>query len=251
MDRREHHNDLTEAVRTSLDGRQAEIWTALPGIINSFDPDAMTVSVQPAIKGTTTAPNGTDVSVALPLLVDVPIQFPQGGGFCLTFPIVAGDECLVVFASRCIDGWWQSGGIQPPAEHRMHDLSDGFALIGVRSQARKLDPAINTSDVQLRSDDGNNYVAITPDGVMTHKAKTEIILDAPKISMLAPIILLDSETITMIGAWSAIGPAGADTTATIQGKLTATDDVVSGSISGKSHKHAGVQAGPDITGVPI
>ena len=31
--------------------------------------------------------------------------FPGGGGFALTFPVAAGDECLVVFASRCIDDY--------------------------------------------------------------------------------------------------------------------------------------------------
>ena len=64
----------------------------------------------------------------------MPVVFPGGGGFALTFPVAAGDECLVVFASRCIDAWWQSGGVGEPMEPRMHDLSDGFALIGVRSQ---------------------------------------------------------------------------------------------------------------------
>ncbi|MFW8450019.1 Gp138 family membrane-puncturing spike protein, partial [Klebsiella pneumoniae] len=70
--------------------------------------------------------SGAQVSVNLPLLVDVPVVFPRGGGCTLTFPVKPGDECLVIFADRCIDFWWQSGGIQEPVDERMHDLSDAF-----------------------------------------------------------------------------------------------------------------------------
>ena len=133
-----------EALRAALDGRQAEMWTALPGIVQSFDPAAMTVSVQPAVAGRISDEAGKAASVDLPILPDVPVVFPGGGGFALTFPVAAGDECLVVFASRCIDAWWQSGGVGEPMEPRMHDLSDGFALVGVRSQPHRLSPVSYT-----------------------------------------------------------------------------------------------------------
>ena len=32
------------------------------------------------------------------------------------------------------DSWWQSGGIGVPIESRMHDLSDGFAILAPTSQ---------------------------------------------------------------------------------------------------------------------
>lgn len=163
MDRRERLNDPIEAQRAALDGRQAEIWTALPGIVTAFDPDAITVSVQPAIAGSITGEDGVAQRVSLPLLVDVPVSFPMGGKFVLTFPVAAGDECIVVFSARCIDGWWQSGGVQAPAEHRMHDLSDGMAIVGIRSKARKLRD-ISTENVQLRSEDGLTYIEIGPEG---------------------------------------------------------------------------------------
>jgi hypothetical protein len=108
MDRR-GRSMIGGAVRAALT-RLARGRTALPGVVAGFDPVAMTVSVQPAIKGRVTSPDGSTRSVALPLLVDVPVFFPRGGGFTLTFPVKSGDECLVVFSSRCMDAWWQSGG---------------------------------------------------------------------------------------------------------------------------------------------
>ncbi|HIA9522033.1 TPA: Gp138 family membrane-puncturing spike protein, partial [Klebsiella pneumoniae] len=120
---------------------------SIPGIIQSFDPEAVTAVIQPAIKGAEHDASGAEVSVNLPLLVDVPVIFPRGGGCTLTFPVKAGDECLVIFADRCIDFWWQSGGIQEPVDERMHDLSDAFCIVGPQSQAKKIS-GISTSAVE-------------------------------------------------------------------------------------------------------
>lgn len=156
-DRRERYDDPEEPLRLALDGKQAQIWTALPGIIQSFNASAMTCTVQPAISGTVRQQDGKSALIKMPLLLDCPVCFPGGGGCTLTFPIAAGDECLVVFASRCIDSWWALGGVQGQAEHRMHDLSDGFVLPGVRSQPRKFQVSGKT---QLRTNDGATYVEI-------------------------------------------------------------------------------------------
>ncbi|HHS9970056.1 TPA: Gp138 family membrane-puncturing spike protein [Raoultella ornithinolytica] len=134
---------------------------SIPGIIQSFDPDAVTAVVQPAIKGVEHDESGAEVSVSLPLLVDVPVVFPRGGGCTLTFPVTAGDECLVIFADRCIDFWWQSGGIQEPVDGRMHELSDAFCIVGPQSQAKKIS-GISTSAVELRSDDGSAKLSLNP-----------------------------------------------------------------------------------------
>ncbi len=147
-------NDGEEAMRLVLDGRLSGLWTAMPCIVKSVNLAKMTLEAQPAIQGTVQNENGVTQSVNYPLLVDVPIVFPSAGGFTMTFPIAANDEVLVVFASRCIDAWWQSGGIGRPMEARMHDLSDGFAIPGPRSQPRVI-PAISSTGVQLRNDAGS------------------------------------------------------------------------------------------------
>src|ERR1017187_4563251 len=110
MDPREQIGDHTEALNTMLDGRQARIWTIVPGIIQSFNPAKMTASVKLALTFTQTKADGTQIQVQCPPLEDCPVSFPAGGGYIFTFPIAAGDECEVRFASRCIDAWWQSGG---------------------------------------------------------------------------------------------------------------------------------------------
>lgn len=166
MDRRERNSDAQTALTAALQGWQAGLWTSLPGIVQSFDADAETVTVQPTIQARVRDRDGFNTWVSLPLLVDVPVVFPGGGGFTLTFPVAAGDECLVVFASRCIDAWWQSGGVQPQAELRMHDLSDGFAFVGLKSQPRTLAGGVSSGGAQLRSDDGATSIEVA-DGTVT------------------------------------------------------------------------------------
>lgn len=159
MDRRERDCTDEEKIRAAFDAMKAGLWTALPAIIQSFDAEAMTVVAQPAIQGRVRSANGNISYVDMPLLQDVPVYFPSGGGFSLTFPVAEGDEALIAFSDRCIDAWWQSGGIQKPMELRVHDLSDGFAFVGIFSQPRKLSD-ISMSATQLRSTNGNTFAEI-------------------------------------------------------------------------------------------
>jgi hypothetical protein len=135
----ERANRFEDAIRIAFRGMQAGIWTALPGIVTAFDKDSQTASVQPAVQAYVTDKDGVQTWVNLPLLVDCPVFFARGNGSSITLPVAVGDECLVVFASRCIDAWWQSGGIQNQAELRMHDLSDGFVFVGFGSTPNALE----------------------------------------------------------------------------------------------------------------
>ena len=156
-------NDTGEMLRLAMEGHQGSVWTALPGYVNKVDLTKMTCEVQPTIQAVVVDPSGNAKPISLPLLLDVPIVFPSAGGFTLTLPIAVGDEVLVVFSSRCIDAWWQLGGIQQAMEARMHDLSDGFAIPGPKSQPKKIS-GISSTGAQLRNDAGTTYVEIAADG---------------------------------------------------------------------------------------
>lgn len=162
-DRREQLDNPEEAALTAMQGLQSKMWTALPGYVVSVDLAAQTVTVQPTVKGVTTDRGNAEALVNLPVLPDVPICWPRGGGFALTFPVAAGDEVLVVFASRAIDSWWQSGGIGAPVEARMHDLSDGFAILAPTSQPKRL-AGVSASAAQLRNTAGTARISLNSDG---------------------------------------------------------------------------------------
>lgn len=143
-----------EQQRAAAFNNAAQLRVAIPGIVESFDQDKQTVSVQPALTENIQVGEEAAKATALPILTDIPIYFPRANGYCITLPVVKGDECLLVFADMCIDGWWQSGGVQDQMETRRHDLSDAFALIGVTSQPRKVN-AYSPDKLQIRTDSQN------------------------------------------------------------------------------------------------
>ncbi|UVN34039.1 Gp138 family membrane-puncturing spike protein [Klebsiella pneumoniae] len=221
---------------------------SIPGIIQSFDPDAVTAVVQPAIKGAEQDESGAEVSVNLPLLVDVPVLFPRGGGCTLTFPVKAGDECLVIFADRCIDFWWQSGGIQEPVDERMHDLSDAFCIVGPQSQAKKIG-GISTTSAQLRTDDGSAFIEVAAGHDVTVKTSGKLTASADGgTEITSPEIILNGN-VTINGNLSqGMGESGGS--ATMHGPVTVTNDVTAGGKSLMTHTHGGVEHGNDSTGEP-
>ncbi|MDR8026966.1 hypothetical protein KPA93_27505 [Burkholderia cenocepacia] len=214
MDKLLRYGDLQAALHTAMRAQRAEMWTAMPGEIESFDASTQTCTVQVTVSAQVRADDGSISSEALPVLVDCPVQFPSGGNCTLTFPVARGDECLVVFASRCIDAWWQSGGVQEQAERRMHDLSDGFALLGFRSKPRAL-AGVSATSTQLRSDDGATYIDLNP--------------TLKKVRIVAP------------GGFDVVAPLSTFSAAvTITGLLTFVGGMVGSALSGAAAVFNGV-----------
>lgn len=135
----------------------------------------------------------------------------------LTLPVAIGDEVLIVFSSRCIDAWWQSGGIQLPMEIRMHDLSDGFAIPGPKSLPNVY-PTISTTGAQLRNKAGTTYLEISGNG---------------KIKIVSPV------EIDVLGNLN------------VQGTIVASGEITGNSIPLSTHLHTGVTVGAGDTGAPI
>lgn len=100
--------DLMAISQGIKDDIMSTLHSAMPGIIKSFNSDLQTAVVQTAIRRRVKREDGLKHE-ADPVLADVPVLFLGGGNSRLTFPVQAGDECLVLFADHCIDAWYQSG----------------------------------------------------------------------------------------------------------------------------------------------
>ena len=243
MDRRERTEvPMTEILIEMLAGWQAGIWTTMPAIIDSVNWAKRTCVAHPTVMGRFKQPNGTYKIVSMPQCLDVPIIFPQGGGYLLTFPVSPGDECLLFFASRCIDSWWQSGGVQVPAEWRMHSLSDGFAFVGVDS-VPNVAPAISAGTVQLRNRAGTAYYeingttinVITPGPVNVNAGGNVSVTSGGNASITATgTATIKAASIKLQNAGSAL-------------KKLVNDAFIS---FFNTHTHGGVMAGSSSTAVP-
>ena len=139
--------DTVDLLKASEAKVAASINCCLPGIVQNYDADTQTATVQAAVRKRIRTPKGV-VNVELPLMTDVPVLMLGDGTHYMTFPISKGDECLILFADNCIDAWYQSGGVQNQPVARLHDLSDGFAIVGFRSAGKAIESP-NTSIPQI------------------------------------------------------------------------------------------------------
>jgi phage baseplate assembly protein V len=232
-----------QTAQAIADSVSSQIRVAMPGIIQSFDPEAVTCTVQVALRGV-----AGNESVELKPLVDVPVIFPRGGGCTLTFPVKAGDECLLIFADRCIDFWWQSGGVQETVDPRQHDFSDAFAIVGPQSQAHKIS-GISMAAAQLRTDDGAAFVEVAAGHDVTVQTPGKLTANAQGgTEITSPTIVLNG-AVTINGTLSqGMGASGGG--ATMLGPITVTNDVTAAGVSVKNHTHKGVEPGSGNSGEP-
>lgn len=172
---------LASNIKQGVETRLKDLHTSIPGIVESFDAEKQLASVQPAIKRIFITRDGdTEILTPsdLPILINVPVIFPRGGGFSLTFPVKKGDECLLTFCERSIDNWHNTGKIQVPGARRFHSLSDATAFVGISSLTNKI-PDYSTIGVQIKKDDGSVSITIKDDGDIEMISPTKVFVDAP------------------------------------------------------------------------
>jgi len=198
-----------------IEGWLKNLHTCTPGIIVSFDSSTQTATVQPAIQRVFTG--GV---VSLPLCLDVLVAFPGGGDFHMTFPVKPGNECILWFSERCIDSWNESGQLHPPAEYRMHDLSDGLCIVGLNSQPNKL-LELQMDGVEIRNRSRDTYIRLTNGTIYI---KGDIVHEGKN---------------TQTGDYEQTG------------QIQSSGDHIAGTISLMHHLHSGVTTGSDATAEPI
>lgn len=129
---------LADVMLAAMQSASAALRVSVPAKIVSFDSATQTATVQPLLKDSREI-DGERVTLDLPLIEDVPVQFPGAGGYVVTFPVSAGTPCWLVVSDRAIDNWHKapSNPVDPGIE-RTHDLTDCCAILGVRSSSAAL-----------------------------------------------------------------------------------------------------------------
>lgn len=150
-----------DVIRMAIAEFAGGLHTCLPGYVLAYDRTTQTCDVQPAVRGRVQQADGVISEVDLPALKGVPVAFPSGASFSLTFDLTVGDPVVVMFAERAIDVWKgnQPATIVGVQEPRRFDLSDAYAIPGGRPPVAPL-PAtdyasgatvLRSSDVRLGS----------------------------------------------------------------------------------------------------
>jgi hypothetical protein len=120
-----------------------DLWFPVFGEITAFSPTAGTVSVRPAI---------TRQSENAPVMKDVPLLMPGGGGWHIDFQPAAGDFALVIFCGQPVGNFWNRNG--KTSEFGRATLSDAVAIPFSRRTS-------STDGIVLKNDLGNLSIELT------------------------------------------------------------------------------------------
>lgn len=222
-----------------------KIRTSYPGKIVSFDPVKQVARVKVARERYVDNLEAMYVKEDSPILVDVPVHFPQGGGYSLTFPIAEGDNCLVMFAERGYSHWLYkalmeigtfSSGVPKADFYRKFDVNDSFALVGYNPIPNAI-PNFQAASVELRSADRSQRITLIPGGLIEVRTPSTVDVVAPTVNITGNVNITGDVTIS--------GKLD------VQGIIKSLADVIAKTISLFGHKHTSAAPGsPTSTPIP-
>jgi hypothetical protein len=129
-------NDIVKSIIDAINYQFATRHFSRPGRIESFDPATGKAEVKPLVQFPRKDKDSGEVTtLELPVIPDVPVAVAQGGGAKMTFPVSAGDPCLLIFSEVSLDEWLTNGGDPDPKDFRRNNLSDAMAIVGLGSFA--------------------------------------------------------------------------------------------------------------------
>ena len=165
---------LPLAVRFAIKQAFKGINTCLPGLVLDYDRGTRRATVQPALSIMTT--DGRFIPRAP--VPNVPVVFPSGGGFSLSFPLHDGDPVLLVYSQRGLSGWKITHDQSPPDRISLFDAADAIAIPGFGP---------------VGNDDPNHFISFeeAADGA----PDTIRIKSSGRISLEAPEVLVNGESI--------------------------------------------------------
>lgn len=147
-----------EAIEVALNSVQSRMRTAIPAKVVSYRATPTpVVSVMPVVM---------DETGGKPARVDeVPVVFPQGGGYTFTWPLKPGDDVMLLVSDRPIDRWQVTGSVAPKGHGRMHSLTDAVAFPGPSPDTNP--PAgVSATDLTIFGP-GGEALRLTPAGDMS------------------------------------------------------------------------------------
>lgn len=161
---------LEEVIDAALDERLEHVYTAMPGRVESYDPEDQKADVQPLVFGARISESGDRVAERMPVVQGVPVMFPGAGDFSITFPIEEGTTGLLIFTYASLDVWLNKGGEVDPVNDRRHSLADAVFIPGLRPFSSPITPepeedalVVNAARIKLGSNDADDPVALKSD----------------------------------------------------------------------------------------
>lgn len=194
-----------------LQRRMADVHTALPAKVLSYDAAAQTVDVRPQISRYIFDEDTNErTAETLPDLYGIPVAFPRGGGFHVSFPLAADDYVLVICSEEPTLSWRSKAREVEPGLFDRHGLNGAFALPCGYPDKEKLPNTPSTTELELASDNGNSILRMDSTGTITITGDLEVSGEVTAGNANPPT----SVSLTTHTHPSGTGPTGAPTPGT-------------------------------------
>jgi len=210
---------LAEVLKDAMRAELLDVHTMLPCSVKSYDSETQKASLIPLLR----KKYRDETIVDLPVINDVPVQWPSGGGAFIHFPLSEGDTGMAIFCERSLDIWLSGEGeTVTPNDPRHHDITDAVFIPCVRTFKTAFSGIIGTS---IHIKHGDAEIELTSGG---------------NVNILGGNIKLDAATLIDVLAATINLGTGAE-------KAVLGDTLAS---LYAAHTHSGVTSGPSVTGPP-
>ena len=119
---------LNDILNKSFHSNMHNVYTILPGKIESYDATKKKASVKPMIKK-----NVRNDIISYPIITDVPVIFPSSKDGAIIFSLNKGDGCLLLFSCESMENFLSSTLINDvePGDNRKFNLTDAICIPGL------------------------------------------------------------------------------------------------------------------------
>lgn len=149
--------ELTEILDRVQSAAASRVYVATPAKVERFDAAKRQIDAQPLIKDGYVDEDGVRQTEIRPVIPNVPVVYPTGGGFTVTWPLSIGDGVLLVFSRDSLDKWLAVGGMVDPNDDTKHNFVDAIAIPGLLDFQTAAGKAAVGTCIQIGSASGATF----------------------------------------------------------------------------------------------
>lgn len=142
----------------------SRVRTSIPGVVQSYDVATQRADVKIAINRLQEDGSYEED----PVLLNLPVLFPQSNSHVLHFPLTQNDPVLVTFCERSIDEFLVADEVGTgfePVDPRRFDEDDAVAYAGISIDNQPIPSAMAKADaLTIGARDGSNRLELKDDG---------------------------------------------------------------------------------------
>ncbi len=175
------NQEFVQEMENKITSMINNVHTALPGKIQTFDPNTCTATVLPT--GSYIAPNEQEMSY--PAIPGTPVIIPQYElqNAVIAFPIKPGDGCLILFSEQQLDYFLYGAS----ASDLHHDMTSAIAIVGL----------FNVSCDAIKEACQENAIVIAKKSTRIKIYDEEILMETKTINVKADDINVKANTINV------------------------------------------------------